>query len=357
MISWRKSANSNGEPAPRNAKRVLVIALGGVAEFTQALAAAKAIRHYHIGARITLLAGESMKALAEKCPYFDVVETESALGAGPGVPVIEGVPGTVTEPPKLVQVIARIRAAKYDMVYDLENSKRTAAIYSGLRPWPPRWSGAANGASHPLVANDRKTMHPLDAYSAQLNIAGVSNEELLPDLSWVRTALRNPPRQQPDYFGIRGRYVLMLPRADETVKDRRWPEAKYADIARRMASQDVTPVVLGGPAERTIGAAIAKAEPRAKNLVTRPDLFQCAGLAERAAFAFGDDVELMYVAAAAGAQCLVFLSSSASPERAAPRGPGGVVAFTAATVADIPVEQVERQLRNCGVLQARRATA
>jgi hypothetical protein len=59
----------------------------------------------------------------------------------------------------------------------------------------------------------------------------------------------------------------------------------------------------------------------------------------------------MHVAAAAGAPCLVFLSSLANPDRIAPRGRGGVIALTAAVIADLPVEQVERQVRNCGIIQ------
>ena len=115
-------------------------------------------------------------------------------------------------------------------------------------------------------------------------------------------------------------------------------------------------MVLGGSEERNIGAAIAQAVPAAKNLVTRPDLFQTIGLAERASFAVGDDVELMQVAAAAGAPCLVFVSSVGKGAPAAPRGRGGVVEFTATVVSDIPVDQVDRQLRNCGVY-AHAATA
>ena len=356
MIPWRKSSKHHGEPAPRNAKRVLVLALGGVAEFMAALAAAKEIRHYHVGARITLLCAEPLKSLAEKCPYFDVVETEGALAA-PAPSEAVAAQGVAIEPPKLVQIVQRLRQAKYDMVYDLENSKRTAAIFAGLRPWPPHWSGAASGASHAYIDADRTRVHPLDAYAQQLLIAGVSSDPLTPDLSWLRIALRDPPRLQPDYFGIRGRYVLLLPRGDENVKERRWPEAKYIEIARRIASQGVTPVVLGGTGERAIGAAIAKAEPKAKNLVTRPDLLQNIGLAQRASFALGDDVEMMHVAAAAGAQCLVFLSAGTNAERAVPRGSGGVVSFTATNVADLSVDQVERQLRNCSVIEARRATA
>jgi ADP-heptose:LPS heptosyltransferase len=339
---WRKSEPAAGKAAPREAKRVLIIQLGEIGEFVRALGPAKAIRDYHVGARITLLTTEAAKPLAEKCPYFDTIEAD----------------GKPKEPQAITQLIGRIRAAKYDVVYDLEGSSRTNSYFQGLRPWPPQWSGPAPNASHAFVDSGRERMHPLDAYARQLEIAGLPlDHDLLPDLRWIRTALRDPPRLRPDYFGVRGAYVLLLPRGDEAARDRRWPETKYVDLACRLARQGVTPVVLGGQEEREVGAAIARGEPTAKNLVTRADLFQCAGLAERAAYVLGDDVDLMHVAAAAGAQCLTFLSTSAAPERAAPRGPGGVVSFTAAVVADLPVEQVERQLRNAGVLRPQRATA
>lgn len=333
MMPWRKSYSASKD-AVKGAKRVLVIQLGDIAEFVKALAAAKRIREFHVGARITLLTVEEMKPLAEKAPYFDTIETD----------------GKPKEPQAITKLIARIRAAKYDMIYDLEGSGRTSNYFHGLRPWPPHWSGPIAGASHAYLDSDRGQLNPLDRFAAQLAAAGIHDgAPLMPDLSWVRAALRDPPRLSPDYFGIRGRYVLLLPRGSEALPNRRWSEDKYIEIARIVARNGVTPVVLGGPDERAIGAAIAKAEPRAKNLVTRPDLFQSVGLAERASIAVGDDVDLMHIAAAAGATCVVFLSSLNAPDRSAPRGKGGVVALTAAVIAELPVEQVERQLRNCGV--------
>jgi ADP-heptose:LPS heptosyltransferase len=331
MIPWRKSGSSKDGAGA--AKRVLVIQFGGLSEFVPALAAVRCIRDHHIGARITLLTTEATKELAEKCPYFDTVEAD----------------GKPTEPQAITKLIGRIRAAKYDVIYDLEGSNRTKNYFQGLRPWPPKWSGPIAAASFAYVDPDRAQLNPLDRYAGQLSAAGIEDVSLIPDLSWVRSVLRDPPRLRPDFFGIRGSYVLLLPRGTDTEPNRRWPEEKYIDLARRIARQGVTPVVLGGPEERPIGAAIAKAEPSAKNLVTRPDLFQCIGLAERASFAVGDDVDLMHVAAASGASCLVFLSSLNHPERASPRGRGGVVALTAAVIADLPVEQVDAQLRNCGV--------
>ncbi|MGQ0533085.1 MAG: glycosyltransferase family 9 protein [Caulobacteraceae bacterium] len=335
---WRRPAQTKEGDA--SAKRVLVIQLGGIAAFVQALAAAKRIREQHVGARITLLTTEATKELAEKAPYFDTVEAD----------------GKPTEPQAITTVIKRLRGAKYDLIYDLEGSSRTSNYFQGLRPWPPKWSGPVAGASYAFLNPERLHMHPLDRYAAQLAVAGLGDEPLMPDLSWLRSVLRDSPRLQPDYFGIRGPYVLLLPRGSDAESHRRWPEAKYVELARRMANFGATPVVLGAAEERLAGAAIAKAEPRAKNLVTRPDLFQCIALAERASFAVGDDVELMHVAAAAGAPCLVFLSSIAKPAPAVPRGRGGVVEFTAAVIADLPVDQVDRQLRNCGVY-AHAATA
>lgn len=330
---WRKSA-SEGETS--GTKRVLVIQLGGIASFLQALAAVKLIREQHVGARFTLLTTEVTKDLAEKSPYFDTVEAD----------------GKPTEPQAITKLIARIRAAKYDMIYDLEGSNRTSNYFQGLRPWPPKWSGPIAGASHAYLDPKRNDLHPMLRLAGQMNAAGIPVDgPLEPDLSWLRQTLRDAPRLRPDYFGIHGRYVLLLPRGSNADPSRCWPEEKYVDLAKRIARNGVTPVVLGGTDERPVGAAIAKEVPSAKNLVTRPDLFQCIGLAERASFAVGDDVELMHVAAAAGTPCLVFLSSLARPDLAAPKGRGGVVEFTAAVIADLPVDQVERQLRNCGVFR------
>jgi len=335
---WRKPAvEADGDTS---AKRLLVIQLGGTAAFIQALAAAKRIREQHVGARITLLTTEATKELAEKAPYFDTVEAD----------------GKPTEPQAITNLIKRLRGAKYDMVYDLEGSSRTNNYFQGLRPWPPKWCGPIAGASHAFLNPERAHMHPLDRFAAQLAVAGLGEAALIPDLTWLRAVLRDPPRLQPDFFGIRGPYVLLLPRGSEAESNRRWPEAKYVELAQRIAGYGVTPVLIGGTEERPIGSAIAKAEPRAKNLVTRPDLFQIIGLAERASFAVGDDVDLMQVAVAAGAPSLVFQTSIGGGAPSAPRGRGGVVEFNAAVIADIPVDQVDRQLRNCGVY-AHAATA
>jgi ADP-heptose:LPS heptosyltransferase len=318
---------------------ILVIKLGALGDFIQSLAAARLIRAHHVGARITLLTTEPFKAFAEKCPYFDVVEAD----------------GRPREAAATAQLLARIRAARYDFVYDLQTSGRTTNYFHALKPRPPQWSGVAPGCSHPHSNPNREAMHTLDRLAEQLAMAGIPKEEIyasgaapLPDLSWVRRALNDPPRLQPEYFGIRGSYVLMIPGASPHRPEKRWPAESYAALAKAVVRRGVTPVVIGALAERDVGTAVAAAEPAAKNLVTRTDLFQVAALAERAVFAVGNDTGPMHIAAAAGQRCLVLFSSNSDPERVSPRSRRGVTTLSASNLADLPVGDVEQAMRNLG---------
>jgi ADP-heptose:LPS heptosyltransferase len=337
MDLWPFASKKDKDKANRGS--ILIIKLGALGDFIQALAAAKVIRRHHVGARITLLTTEPFKAFAEKCPYFDVVEAD----------------GRPREATATAALIARIRAAKYDFIYDLQTSGRTTNYFHALKPKPPLWSGVAPGCSHPHANPNREQMHTLDRLAEQLEMAGVPRQEILvngaaplPDLSWIRRALNDPPRLQPEFFGIKGPYVLMIPGASPHRPEKRWPAENYAQLAQRAAARKVTPVVIGAMAERDVGAAVAAAEPAAKNLVTRTDLFQVAALAERANFAIGNDTGPMHIAAAAGQRCLVLFSSNSDPARVQPRSPRGVATLTAANLSDLPVDDVEQAMRNLG---------
>lgn len=331
-------------PMPADARKVLVIKLGALGDFIQALAAARVIRDYHVGARITLLTTEPFKDFARACPYFDVVESD----------------GRPRDPQEVARLLARIRAARYDAVYDLQTSGRTSNYYLGLRPWPPRWSGIAPGCSHPHANPAREAMHTLDRLADQLHEAGLGppdgypiGQAPLPDISWIRLALRDPPSLQPAFFGINGSYVLMIPGASAHRPEKRWPPERYGELARRIAEKGLTPVVIGAQDEREAGAVVSRMEPRAKNLVTRTNLFQIATLAAKAHASVGNDTGPMHIAAAAGSPCVVLFSADSNPAKVAPRGRSAVLALTAPSLADLPVEDAARALSNVGGLDPR----
>jgi len=116
-------------------------------------------------------------------------------------------------------------------------------------------------------------------------------------------------------------------------------------------------LLIGHNDEKDAAAAILKAEPRVRSAVSRTDLFQVAALAERAAFAVGNDTGPMHIAAAAGAPCVVLFSANSDPERVCPRGHASVLAIRAETLDELAPEQVERAVGNVGGFVSARKSA
>jgi ADP-heptose:LPS heptosyltransferase len=331
------TADQAGRPMPRKADRVLIIKLGALGDFVQALAAVKLIRDYHIGARITLLTTEPFEAFAKACPYFDVVEAD-------------GRPRDATATAQLVQ---RLRAGRFDIVYDLQTSGRSSNYFMGLQPRPPLWSGIAPNCSHPHANPQRETMHTLDRLNDQLVFAGIAKprpigEAPLPVVSWVRTALRDPPRLQPGFFGVKQPFGLIIPGASAHRPEKRWPAEAYAALAGKIADRGVAPLVIGHKDEQEAATLILKLEPRAKSAVMRTDLFQVTALAERAAFAVGNDTGPMHIAAAAGTRCVVLFGPDSDPAKVCPRGRAGVVSIQGPSLEDLSVGQVDQMIANLG---------
>ncbi|HVY87390.1 MAG TPA: glycosyltransferase family 9 protein [Hyphomonadaceae bacterium] len=342
-------------------KRVLVIKLGALGDFVQALGAMRVVRATHPSARITLLTTPPYEAFAKACPYFDIVESD----------------GRPRDLKGKADLIRRLRAAGYDMVYDFQNNDRTAQYFAGLTGKKPLWSGAASGASHMHRNPNRAAMHNFDRLTEQLLHAGlgpkppgdptgwITGQDLAPSLDWIRPAFRDPPRFQPEFFNLYGPYMLLIPGSSAEHPEKRWPMDRFAAIAKWVADAGVTPVVIGGKDEGDIGNQILKLEPRARNIVGRTDLFQLATLAERAVLAVGGDTGPMHLAAAARCPgvCLFAqewthqmageLQTVWNPQtrlgRAAPRG-GPMVLLHAETLDSLGVDDVKFAALSMGVM-------
>jgi ADP-heptose:LPS heptosyltransferase len=358
------SAPADFRPPPNpgdTLRRVLIIKLGAMGDFMQALGAFRVVRATHPSARITLLTTEPFEAFAKACPYFDIVEAD----------------GRPRDLKGRSDLIRRLRSASYDMVYDFQNNDRTAQYYLGMTGKKPLWSGHAKGASHQHMNPDRANMHNFDRLAEQLRHAGlgpkpagdpsgwVTGCDVLPSLDWVRPAFRDPPRFQPAFFGLHGPYALLIPGSSAEHPEKRWPVERFVAIAKWLADGAITPVVLGGKDEGDIGSQIVRREPRARNLVGRTDLFQLATLAQGARLTIGGDTGPMHLAAAARAPGVCLFAQDWTPTmeqelrsvwdphtrlgRAAPRG-GPMMVLYSPTLEGISVGDVMQAAYRLGVL-------
>lgn len=326
-----------------DARKVLVIKLSALGDFVLAMGAMRTVREFHPSAQITLLTTPPFEAFAKACPYFDRVETD-------------GRPADVSGTTALIR---RLRAEKYDIVYDFQTSGRTSNYFQALRPNPPLWSGIAPGCAFPHTNPKRSGMHSIERLGEQLAQSGVGPEGGYPfgdapkaDFSWIGPALRHPPRIKPQFYSLSGPFALLIPGSSAHREAKRWPVENYVELATWLADRHVTPVVIGGKPESEIGNRVVRKEPRAKTLCSRTDLFQVAALGAEAVCAIGNDTGPMHMATLAGAPGVaLFATSESDPDHARPRG-SSVIVVEAETLEDVGVSDVTQAINALKVLQS-----
>jgi ADP-heptose:LPS heptosyltransferase len=308
-------------------QKILVIKLGALGDFVLALAAMKKIREAHRKDHITLLTTPPFEALARSCPYFNAVETD-------------GRPQGVGD---WLALRKRIKAARYDRVYDLQTSAQSNRIFQMLRPGAPPWSGIALGCSLPHRNKLRNGMHTLERHADQLMYAGIwpdaptaPGEAPGPDLAWIG---RSSAAERRASGSLKPRpYVMFVPGGSAHRPEKRWPVERYAELARILYGRGFDIVIIGGPQESALAHAIQRTVPGARDLTGRTDFAKIAILGAKAALAVGNDTGPLHLAAAAGAPAVVLFSGASDPALSAPRGK--VAVLQAESLSDLPVADV-----------------
>ena len=312
---------------PPEIKKILVIKLSALGDFVLALAAIKKIREVHRQAHVTLLTTPPFEALAKASPYFNAVE-------------IDGKPEGMSE---WLGLRTRLKRARYDRVYDLQTSSASARIFHLLSPFPPPWSGITFGAGLPHRNPRRDHMHTLERQADQLKAAGIWPDAPTepgaappPDLSWINTAAG---KSRPTETGLKPRpYVMMIPGGSAHRLDKRWPVAKFGELAKGLYAYGYDIVVIGGPQESPLGREIQRFVSKARDLTGRTDFAGVARMGAKAALVIGNDTGPLHLAAATGAPTIVLFSAASDPALSAPRG--HVVVLQAPALEELDVATV-----------------
>ncbi len=296
--------------------RVLVIKLGAFGDFIHAFHGFAAIRAHHPEARIELLTTAPFEAMALGSPWFDGVHVD-------------------TRPPWWdVRALRRLRGILrgHDRVYDLQTSGRSGR-YFRLAGRPP-WSGIARGSAFPHRNPARDGMHTLERQREQLLAAGLTAFPE-PDRAWLVA--------RGSRHGVAAPYALLIPGDSKGEgSPKRWPVAGYGTVARMLTGRGVTPVVVGGPNEAGLAAAIGRACPGAVDLTGRTTMFDIAALGAGAVVVVGNDTGPLQLACAMGGPTVALFSGAYAWTQVAPRGPNGEWAtmLREADLADLGADRV-----------------
>lgn len=320
------------EPAiSKDIERVLVIVLGGLGDAVLASAPMAALRAYHSNAQITVMTPRSNVRYFANSPFVDRIDAR----------------WPTKKPMDKVKLQWAMRNERYGMIYDLTNSEDSEAIFKSLNPFPPNWSGDAAGCSHPHVDRSRLTLHRLDRHADQMMVCGIGPKDgyapglsPLPDLDWTAVLLKDVSKATPAYFGIEGPFALLAPEGTTNDPAKRWPSARYGELANALLERGLQPVIVGGPEAVSLAVEIRAIAPRALDLVARLDMFAFIALAKQSALAVGTEGDMAIMAAAAGAPTLAIINpNEASVRKAAPRGTA-TVGLVARNFETIRVEDV-----------------
>ncbi len=297
--------------------RILVIKLGALGDFIQALGPFAAIRRHHGDSHITLLTTASFRDFAQASGYFDDVWDF-------GRPEATDVGGWLL-------LRRRLREGAFARVYDLQTSDRSSFYYRLLWPGPkPEWSGIAAGCSHPHADPGRDSMHTIERQAAQLAAAGIANVPPA-DLSWADADIGR--------FKLPKRFALLAPGGAAHRPGKRWPAENFGAVAKTLSDRGTVPVLIGAKAESDVMAAVKAVAPKARDLAGYTNLFDLAALARRAGVALGNDTGPMHLIAGVGCRSVVLYSDDSDPALCGQRGPA-VTILRRQPLTALPVSEV-----------------
>lgn len=269
------------------ARNILVIKLGALGDIVQGEGALHDIREHHAGARITILTSPRYEALFRRCPWVDDILFDPR---GPRHRV-----------DLLLTLRRQLREAGFDLVYDLQNNRRTGMYYYWLSV---PWAGRIAGAPFPKGPFRSAVEH----LAAQLAAAGVPSRHVLrPDVSWMADDIAPILAAR----GVRPGFVLLFPGSSARHPQKRWPH--YAQLAQKLVANGARLVTAPGPDEMDLCLSL----PAVALLDgSKPlSIFQVVGLVQKAAFVIGNDTGPTHIAAHAGAKGLALFGPHASAAR------------------------------------------
>lgn len=274
-------------------QRILVIKHGAFGDVIQADGVLRDIRAHHKEAEIVMLTTPAFRQIFERSPHVDRVLLD------PRAPR--------WRLDLMRKLKAMLVAEKFDMVYDLQNTPRTAFYFRWFLP-NTKWSGTAKGCSHPHKAINPKSIPAIERMVGQLQDAGVPVVHArTPDVSWMADDVSTLLQEA----GVTGKYIMLIPGCSARHPHKRWPH--YEALARQLISEGHTIVTGPGPDEIPDAYSFPGAVIKGPQGFIK--WFGLAGLLKGASFVVGNDTGPSHLASHLGVPGFALFGPHTTAER------------------------------------------
>jgi ADP-heptose:LPS heptosyltransferase len=272
-------------------RKILIIKHGALGDWILATGVFKLIREYYADSSITLLTQSQYIPIAKMTNWFDSIWVDDR----------ESIFSTYTW-----TLLFRLKRASFDMVLDLQKSRRTRCYGYVIKSKKVDWNGKKGDLGKPGE-------HILSHLALQLKDWGI-NQYPQPNVSWLKENRLS--------LNIPKKYVLIIPGSSKKHDYKRWSATGYARLIENIERQGITSILSGTENDREIIESILR-ECKGTlviNLVGKPSLSLLAELARGALGAIGGDTGPMHIA---GLLCpsLILFSKKEMISRCKPTGP------------------------------------
>lgn len=298
-------------------RRILIIKHGAFGDVIQSEGALHDIRDNHPGDELVVLTTPPYRRIFERCPWIDKVMID---------------PRHPRWRLDLMWKLGKqLKAERFDMVYDLQNSPRTASYFHWFFQ-NTNWSGTAPGVSHPHLAKNPKKLRSLDRMAGQLKDAGLTiRHTRKPDVSWLADDATGLLADA----GVARPFILLIPGSSARHPEKRWPY--YGELAQRLIDEGYQIVTAPGPDELDLAAEIPGITLKGPRGFL--NWFELAGVFKQAAFVVGNDTGPSHLASHLGVPGLALFGSHTTAERTGIEREN-FAAIEVAQLSSLPVERV-----------------
>lgn len=283
------------------ALRVLVIRSKPIKYFVQSIPAFAAIRKFHKDDQISILTDKALVRFCKKSGFFDKVwlDTQPEWFDFLGV----------------YDIITRIKRGRFDIVYDLDNTKRSEWYFRLIGFRKPMWnSSVIDWCSHPYIPKDNEPLHFQETLQNQLKVANIERVPNI-DISYMR--------KQHDFSDLPSEFAMICAAGDKEKLGHKWDPVLYAEMIDFLHDHyNLRSVLVGDDKDdywmnNFIIDKCAKAKPM--NYSGKTTLRGIINVAEKAKFCIGNETAPTHIAAYTGCPTIMLCSRFSPPELVAPR--------------------------------------
>lgn len=317
-------------------ERILVIAVDRLGDTLQSCGALHVLRQRFPAARIDLLALENYASALLGSPFHD-----RYLGLTPDDVVSYGraadaaLAGENVAHDGLAELAGVLHGERYDLIVNLVTSTLGAWLSTVASP---RFSvGLYVGADRSLLVagqslryfvalldfRDENPFNLVDLFRASV-LAPQSTTTPEMHVATAPCSLEGGPSM-----------VALNPGASQA--DRRWPLSSFAALADALASESITVVLVGGPADVALCEAVRQASKSKPAVHTNLSVPEMAGWFRTLGCVVANETGALHIAAAAGAKSVGFYGGFSRYRETAPFGNGHLL-LEGAELADVGVE-------------------